>query len=368
MRKPILVVGAGFAGTVVARRLADAGKQVIVIDKREHVGGNAYDSHDSHGILIHNYGPHIFHTNSQRVVDFLSQFTEWQDYVHRSQMYVGGKLVPFPVNLDTYDRLGISHAPVDWAPYGVQSGTALEYQYKHMGIAMTELLSRPYTLKQWDLDLTQLAASVVARNPPRQTRDARTFLDEFQKMPKDGYTKMFLRMLDHPNIRLSLGQRWYHTVSSPKGTWEHVIYTGPIDEYFEHRFGKLPYRSMRFDHVHFEDRDYVQSVGTVGYPDLAIPFTRSTEHKHLTGQLCRGTTVTYEHSAAEGEPFYPIPRPDNEQLYRRYRELAKDEKGVTFVGRLATYKYLNMDQVVAQALKTADRLLGIEMDLQGVEP
>lgn len=351
MTMPYLVVGAGFAGCIVARRLADAGKMVVVIDRREHIAGNAFDSLDKHGVLIHNYGPHIFHTNSERVVEFLTNFTFWRPYTHRSMMHINGKLVPFPVTPVTYAMLGITSPMLIKGPV---AETAEEYQLMTMGREMTEILSRPYTKKQWNLDLSELAASVVSRNPPRICDDDRTFLDYFQKVPKNGYTAMFKNMLDHPNIILDL-----HTDYRDIGIrFGHTVFTGPIDEFYNYTFGKLPYRSMRFNHAHFDEKDLVQPCGTIGYPDLNIPFTRSTEHKWLTGQQCKGTTVTYEHSAAEGEPFYPIPNPANEQLYRRYRELAEKEKDVTFVGRLAQYRYYNMDQVAIAALTAADKLLG----------
>lgn len=362
-----LIIGAGFAGSVVAERLASAGQQVLLIDQRPHIGGNAYDEPDAHGVLIHRYGPHIFHTNAQRVVDYLSRFTDWLPYEHRVLASVDGQLLPIPINQDTINRLYNLH--LDEA--GVQAffdrvreprdpiKTSEDVVLNTVGRDLYEKFFRGYTRKQWGLDPSQLSAAVTARIPVRTNRDNRYFNDQFQIMPKDGYTALFQRLLDHPNIRLELNTDFHairHQINAKT-----IIYTGPIDAYFNDCYGPLPYRSLRFAHQHLPDVSQYQPVAVVNYPkDHA--YTRITEFKHLTGQRHPGTSIVREYPQAEGDPYYPIPRPENEALYQRYKALAAHESNVFFVGRLAQYRYYNMDQVVAAALKTADRILGLARD------
>ena len=359
-----LIVGAGFAGSVLAERLAsELHKRVVVVERRDHIGGNAHDGYDEHGILVHCYGPHIFHTNAERVFRYLSRFTEWRDYEHRVLARVGDRLLPVPINLDTVNRLyGLSLTSEELAEYFARMAepitparTSEDIVVSRVGRDLYEKFFRGYTRKQWGLDPSELDASVAARIPVRVDRDDRYFNDAFQAMPRNGYTAMFRRMLAHPNITVLLNTD-FRTV---RRTIPHreVVFTGPIDEYFDHRFGRLPYRSLDF---HFETLpvERHQPVGTVNYPDESVPYTRVTEFKHLTGQQHPHTTVVYEYPRSSGDPYYPIPRPDNAFLYKRYEALARATPGVTFVGRLATYKYYNMDQVVAQALATFDRIAG----------
>jgi UDP-galactopyranose mutase len=359
-----LVVGAGFAGAVCAERLASAGKRVLVVDRRAHIGGNAYDEPDAAGILVHRYGPHIFHTNSDAVVAYLSQFTAWRPYEHRVLASVDGRLLPIPINLDTINAVcGVSLAesevedflatlaePVD------QVRTSEDVVVSRVGRNLYEKFFRGYTRKQWGLDPSELDASVAARIPVRTDRDDRYFTDKFQAMPRDGYTAMFRRMLSHPNITVRTGCDWRSL--DGRVSYREIVYTGPVDEFFAHRYGPLPYRSLDFE---FETlpTDRVQPVGTVNYPN-EHEYTRQTEFKHLTGQTHPSTTVVREYPRADGDPYYPIPRPETKELYARYRTLADDTPGVHFVGRLATYKYYNMDQVVAQALTVAARLVGAD--------
>ncbi len=358
-----LVVGAGFAGSVIAERLASqAGKRVLLCDRRPHIGGNAYDCYDDAGILIHKYGPHIFHTNSRRVFEYLSQFTRWRPYEHRVLASVDGKLLPIPINLDTVNRLyGLNLRSEELEAWFAQRAepraeirTSEDVVVSKVGRDLYEKFFRHYTRKQWGLDPSELDASVIARIPVRTNRDDRYFTDTYQAMPLHGYTRMFERMLDHPNIKLMLNTD-YREIA---GCIPHreLIYTGPIDEFFDYRFGKLPYRSLEF---RFETHDSprVQPVATINYPNEHA-YTRVTEFKHLTGQRHHKTTVVYEYPRAEGEPYYPVPRRENAELYKRYQELADATPGVHFVGRLATYKYYNMDQVVAQALTLYARLTG----------
>lgn len=357
-----LVIGAGFAGSVVSRELADAGHQVQLIDRRSHVAGNAYDELDSNGVLIHNYGPHIFHTNSERVRDWLSRFTGWRSYEHRVQCVVNGINYPFPINRDTVNRLYGWNLDEDGMAAFYDKvrepcnpvRTSEDVVLNSVGRDLYEKFFLNYTRKQWGIPPSELKAGVAARIPVRTNTDDRYFTDAFQAMPLHGYTRMFQSMLDHPGITIELGVD-YEQMKARSG-FDHIVYTGPIDAYFGHRFGALPYRSLRFEHEHLALTEYFQSVGTVNYPN-DHSFTRITEFKHLTGQAHTGTSIVREYPQADGEPYYPIPSDPNEALYKRYAELAESEPSVTFVGRLAQYRYMNMDQVVGAALAAARRLL-----------
>ena len=351
-----LIVGAGFAGAVVAERLAtQAGKSVLLIDRRDHVGGNAYDHLNEAGILVHRYGPHIFHTNSQQVFEYLSQFTSWRSYEHRVLASVDGKLVPVPINLDTVNliyglNLETEQQVEDFFASRAEQRTSIrtseDVVVSKVGRDLYEKLFRNYTRKQWGKDPSELDAQVTARIPVRTNRDNRYFTDRYQAMPKHGYTSMFENMLDHPNIHLQLGCSYAEIVKKAK--FREVVYCGPVDEFFDFRYGELPYRSLRFQHETI-DKEFVQPVAVVNYPNEHA-YTRITEFKYLTGQAHRKTSVVYEYPASEGDPYYPVPTPENAALYKKYAELAAAHSGVHFVGRLATYRYYNMDQVVAQAL------------------
>jgi UDP-galactopyranose mutase len=355
MKTDVLVVGAGFAGSVIAERCASAGMTVVVIDKREHIAGNAFDELDSHGVLIHRYGPHIFHTNSQSVSDYLSQFTEWIPYEHRVLAVVADNYYPIPINQTTVNKLyGLSLDEEGVAAYFAKVReprdpirTSEDTVLSSVGRDLCDKFFRGYTRKQWGLDLSELSSTVAARIPVRTNTDDRYFGDSFQKMPADGYTAMFSRMLDHPNIRVEVGvdfQTFRKTIE-----WKLLIFTGPIDEYFGFCFGRLPYRSLRFDHEHLPGIKQFQTVGTVNYPNDHA-YTRITEFKHLTGQSHPSTSIVREYPEAEGDPYYPVPRAENQELYQKYNDLAESESDVLFVGRLAEYRYYNMDQVVARAL------------------
>ena len=363
MKVDVLVVGAGFAGAVCARQLAEAGRTVRVIDRRPHVGGNAYDERDAHGVLIHPYGPHIFHTQSKKVFEYLSRFTDWRFYEHRVLAMVAGQPYPLPINRTTINRL----YGLDLDEAGVQAylervrlprdpiRTSEDVVLSSVGSDLCEKFFRGYTRKQWGLDLSELSAGVAARIPTRTNDDDRYFGDTFQFMPAQGYTAMFRRMLEHPNISVKTSQSLEQEREQLQ--WAHMIYTGPIDAYFSYCHGKLPYRSLRFEHQHLPDTAKFQPVGTVNYPNDHA-FTRITEFRHLTGETGPGTSLVREYPQDEGDPYYPVPRPDNEALFKRYQALAELEPNVTFVGRLAQYRYYNMDQVVGAALATARQLLG----------
>ena len=360
-----LVVGAGFAGSVLAERLASQlGKRVVIIDKRDHVGGNAYDHYNESGILIHKYGPHIFHTNSQHVVDYLSQFTEWRPYEHRVLASVAGQLLPIPINLDTVNRLyglgldaeGMRRFLEERVVACSEIRTSEEIVKSRVGVELYELFFRNYTRKQWGLDPSQLDASVAGRVPVRFDRDDRYFSDSFQAMPLKGYTPMFERMLDHANITIQTETTYDEAIRMhPRAQ---VVYTGAIDEYFGFRFGPLPYRSLEFKHETIQCERY-QQAPVVNFPNDHA-YTRVTEFKYLTGQEHERTSLVYEYPKDDGDPYYPIPRTENAALYAKYFALAQLDKRVTFCGRLATYRYLNMDQVVAQALAAFMRIADAE--------
>ena len=352
-----LIVGAGFAGSVLAERIASQrGETVLIIDRRSHIGGNAYDWHDAAGILVHRYGPHIFHTNGQQIVDYLSQFTEWRPYEHRVLAKVDGKLLPIPINLDTINRLyGLDLTPEQLEEFFAsrreqvdEIRTSEDVVVSTVGRELYEKFFRGYTRKQWGVDPSELNKSVTSRIPTRTNRDDRYFTDSFQAMPLHGYTRMFERMLSHPNIKIML-QADFRQISA-QVPFRRLIFTGPVDEFFGWQFGKLPYRSLRFEHRTLE-QEWLQPVAVVNYPQTE-QYTRITEYKHLTGQQAGNTSISYEFPSDTGDPYYPVPRAENEALYKRYEALAAARSDVWFVGRLATYRYYNMDQVVGQALAT----------------
>ena len=356
-----LIVGAGFAGSVLAERLASQrGDRVLVVDRRPHIGGNAYDRYDDAGLLIHQYGPHIFHTNAQSIFDYLSQFTTWRPYEHRVRAEVDGQLLPIPINLDTVNKLyGLSLTSEELEDFFsaraekvAEIRTSEDVVISRVGRDLYEKFFRYYTLKQWGVEPSALDKSVTSRVPVRTNRDDRYFGDAFQYMPAQGYTRMFERMLGHPNIKLMLQTDFREVKREVK--FRRLIYTGPIDEYFDFRYGRLPYRSLQFRHVTL-DKEWHQPVGVVNYPQTH-DYTRVTEYKHLTGQSHPKTSLTYEYPASDGDPYYPVPRAENAELYKRYEQLALAADDVWFAGRLATYRYYNMDQVVGQALSVFARI------------
>jgi UDP-galactopyranose mutase len=357
-----LVVGAGFAGTVLAERLAtQANKKVLIIDKRNHIAGNAYDYYNNDGILIHKYGPHIFHTNSKEVFEYLSQFTPWRPYEHKVLGSVDGQLVPIPINLNTINKLyNLNLCSADVETFFEERAekvdrikTSEDVVVSKVGRELYEKFFRGYTRKMWDLDPSELDASVTARVPTRTNRDDRYFTDTYQAMPLYGYTHMFSNMLSHKNIKVMLNTDYKEIIDIIP--FKNLIFTGPIDEYFNYCYGKLPYRSLEFK---FEtvDKEVFQPTGTVNYPNEQL-YTRITDFKYLTGQVHPKTSIVYEFPKAEGDPYYPVPRPENAELYKKYQQLASTIKNTFFVGRLATYKYYNMDQVVAQALTTFKKIM-----------
>ena len=359
-----LIVGAGFAGATIAERLAGhAGRRVLICDKRPHIGGNAFDYYDEHGILIHKYGPHIFHTNSAEVFGYLSRFTAWRPYQHRVRACVDGQIVPIPINLDTINQLyGTRLTSLELERFFQSVAeprqpikTSEDVIVNRVGRELYEKFFRNYTRKQWGLDPSDLDACVTARVPVRTNRDDRYFTDTYQSMPLNGYTRMFERMLGHPNIHVLLNSD-YRDIKTLV-PHRHLIYTGPVDEYFDYCFGKLPYRSLRFQ---WETRDtaIAQSAPVINYPNDHL-YTRVTEFKYLSGQEHPKTTLVYEFPTDEGDPYYPVPTSANAALYAKYQALADAAPDVQFLGRLGTYKYYNMDQVVAQALAHYARMAGL---------
>lgn len=357
-----LIAGAGYAGSICAQQLAEAGFRVHVVDQRSHIAGNAFDRYDEHGVLIHPYGPHCFHTNSKRIVEYLSRFTTWRFYEHRVLADVDGQLVPIPINRTTINKLyGLNLTDDEVASYLAsvrvemqRVETSEDAVLSQVGHDLCDKFFRGYTRKQWGKDLSELAASVAARIPTRTNDDDRYFTDTYQLIPTEGYTKMFERMLDSPLITVQLET----TFESVRDTirHRHVVYTGPIDAYFDYRHGRLPYRSLRFEYEHFPDEDLHQPVGAINYPNRH-EYTRIAEYKHLTGQQVKGTSVSKEFPSATGDPYYPVPSEENERVHRLYRDLANQCTDVTFVGRLAEYRYYNMDQVVGAALTASARIL-----------
>ena len=360
-----LIVGAGFAGSVLAERLANgSGKKVLICDKRPHIAGNAFDYYNDEGILIHKYGPHIFHTNSADVFEYLSRFTEWREYQHRVLASVDGMQLPIPINLDTINKLyGLNLTAFEVEEFFEKLAekcdvirTSEDVVVSKVGRELYEKFFRNYTRKQWGLDPSELDASVTARVPTRTNRDDRYFTDSYQAMPKHGYTRMFEKMLNHPNIKIMLNCD-YREIASQIG-YREMIYTGPIDQFFDYRYGKLPYRSLEFKHE-THDTETFQSAPVINYPNEQA-FTRITEFKYLTGQEHKKTSIVYEFPQATGDPYYPIPRKENAAIYAKYKALADIAQNVHFVGRLATYKYYNMDQIVAQALTEYGKIVGMK--------
>ena len=361
----VLVVGTGLAGSTIAERCAtEFGANVLLIDRRPHLAGNCHDPVNADGLQYHQYGPHIFHTNAEHVVDYLSAFTEWRTYVHRVLANVDGRLVPIPINQTTInalyeldlDEAGVAAFLQRAAEPRSEIRSSEDVILSRVGRELYERFFRGYTRKQWGRDPAELDASVCGRIPSRSDADDRYFTDRFQLMPAGGYTAMVERMTDHPRIERVLGVDYREIADRVRA--RHIVFTGPIDAYFDHCYGKLPYRSLRFDFTTYDTERY-QATGCVNEPDENVPYTRTTEYKHLTGQRHAKTIVSREYPTDAGEPYYPIPAPESREQYRKYALLAQRTRGVTFVGRLAEYRYYNMDQAVASALRTAENLVSV---------
>ncbi len=359
-----LIVGAGYAGSVLAERLASqCGKTSLIIDRRDHIAGNSHDCYDDAGVLIHKYGPHYFRSNSERIVEYLSQFTEWHAVEYQILCLVDGKYWQFPINLNTFEQLigrpstteEMEATLAEWRIPIEKPANSEEVIISQVGWKLYEMFFKNYTRKQWKRDPKDLDASVCGRIPVRTNRDNRYLSEKFQALPKDGYTAMFERILDHPKISLRLNTNFKDVPASLK--YGHLIFTGMIDEYYDFRFGPLPYRSLRFEPETLE-QEFYQPAMQVNYPN-DHDFTRIVEIKHATGQKLPVTTIVREYPDDFGpgkEPYYPIPAPDAKAIYDQYAALAEKEKNVSFVGRLATYRYYNMDQVVGMALAEFEKI------------
>jgi UDP-galactopyranose mutase len=363
----LLVVGAGYAGSVIAERFASqCGLRSLVVDRRPHIAGNAYDYVDEHGVRVHAYGPHIFHTNAPQIVDYLSRFTRWRPYEHRVRAQVDGKRLPVPINRTTVNELygldlrsdeEVERFYAERREPIAHVRTSEDAVLAKVGRDLYERFFRGYTRKQWQRDPSELHASVCGRIPVRANEDDRYFGDWHQAMPADGYTAMFERILDHPHIEVSLATTFEEIRDEVE--YRHLVYTGPIDAFFGHRFGPLPYRSLEWElrNEPTPDGGFLLPTASINFPDEAVPHTRITEFRHLSGQSPhRSSTLAVEFPRSEGDPYYPIPSTETRALYRRYEALAARLPEVTFVGRLARYQYLNMDQVVGQALSTFAKL------------
>lgn len=357
MKYDYLIVGAGFAGSVMAERIAtQLNKKVLVVEKRNHIAGNAYDEYDEFGILVHRYGPHIFHTNSKLVFDYLSNFTEWIPYEHKVLAKIGNELFPIPINrltinklynlnLKTEDEVSEYYEKVREKRFPILNSE--DVIVNQVGKDLFEKFFRHYTKKQWNLEPKELAPSVCGRIPIRTNDDCRYFTDKYQYMPKNGYTKMFEKMLNHKNIEVILNTDYKSILNSIK--FDKMIYTGPIDYFFDYKFGKLPYRSIRFEFKNIEQEN-IQDTAVYNYVDPDVEYTRVCEYKHLTAQTSNSSSLSFEYPLREGEPYYPIPTDENKRKYVLYKSESAKLSNVIFCGRLAEYQYYNMDQVVANTI------------------
>lgn len=358
-----LVVGCGLAGMTTARILADYGCRILIIDKRDHIGGNIYDYYNNDGILIHKYGPHIFHTNNERVWTFISRFTKWRNYQHKVLAYINGRYVPLPININTINLLYHKHYNTDTIEEFFNQvkinikeiNNSKDVIISQVGEELYQLFFEKYTKKQWGLYPNELNKEVTGRIPVRRNYDNRYFTDIHQGIPLNGYTKMAQEMLHHSNITVLLNTNYLAIKNQIK--CRKIIFTGCIDDYFDNIYGRLSYRSLHFEEETY-DKEFYQKAGVVNYPN-DFPFTRITEYKYLTGQKCHKTTIVKEFPCAAGEPYYPIPRDENQRLYKKYRKI-DTEGNVFFAGRLGTYSYLNMDEVIVQAMDLCKILSGLK--------
>lgn len=352
-----LIVGAGFSGIVLAERLSSIGKKIMIIDKRDHFGGNCYDYYNDAGVLVHKYGPHYFRAKSQFVVDYLSNFTEWIPHKYKVKIRIKDKLYSFPINKKTFEEFFgkklDSEEEVEEFVESIRDKSitnpknAEEQVLSKVGKDLYENFFKGYTEKQWGVEVKDLDASVTARIPIRYNEDDNYIVEGFQAMPKEGYTKMFEKMLSSENIKVDLNKSYSEDL---RNVARKIIWTGPIDAYYNHKFGKLPYRSLKFIFTSFYGKDKIQEEGQINYPSKDVPYTRTVEIKQVTHQETPNTTISIEIPQKDGEPYYPLPTKEAKELYSKYLEESKKEEDVYFIGRLARYKYINMDQCVEEAL------------------
>lgn len=365
-----LVVGCGLSGITVARQMAERGENVLVVDAKEHIGGNAYDYYDKNGICVHRYGTHIFHTPLKEVWDYLSRFTSWEPYMHRVEGLVDGQLVPIPFNLDSIERVfpaSLARTLSDKliARFGfnvkvpiLKLRQAQDKDLEFLADYIYEKIFLHYTLKQWGLTPEELDPAVTGRVPVYVSRDGRYFQDKYQGIPRRGYTEMMNNMLNHPLISVRLNTPFAQI--KDQISWKRLFYTGPIDEFFDYKYGELPYRSLRFEFVEY-DREYFQSGPVINYP-CNYDFTRIGEYKYFLRDQSAKTVVSYEYPQpfrrGENERYYPVVKPENAALYERYLQEAASLPAVHFLGRLGDYKYYDMDKAVQRALLLTNTLKG----------
>jgi UDP-galactopyranose mutase len=356
----IVIIGAGISGAVLAERYAQSGKKVLVIEKRDHIGGNCYDFIDENGILVSKYGAHLFHTNEEDVWEYVNRFAKWYPWEHKVLAQVDDQLVPIPVNITTVNKLFNLNIQTEeemqqWLetnrPDIKHPSNGKEAALSKVGPVLYEKMFRHYTKKQWDKFPEELDASVLNRIPVRINKDDRYFTDKYQALPTGGYTKMFEKMLSHPNIHVMLNKDYFDLKASIKG-YEKLFYTGPIDKFFDFKHSlkdKLEYRSINFV-VETVDTQYFQPNSVVNYPGTEVDYTRIIEYKHFGNQKSKKTTIVKEYTVADGDPYYPVPNEKNQRIYEKYKKEADKLTDIYFVGRLANYKYFNMDQAFKNTL------------------
>jgi UDP-galactopyranose mutase len=356
----IVIIGAGISGSVLAERYASSGKKVLIIEKRDHIGGNCYDFIDENGILVSKYGAHLFHTNEEDVWQYVNRFAKWYPWEHKVIAQVDGQLVPIPVNITTVNKLFNQNIQTEeemqeWLeknrPDIQNPSNGEEAALSKVGPVLYEKMFKHYTKKQWDKYPDELDASVLNRIPVRTNFDDRYFTDKYQALPTGGYTKMFENILSHPNIHVMLNTDYFDIKDSVKG-YEKLFYTGPIDAFFHFKHSlkeKLEYRSINFV-VETVDMEYFQENSVVNYPGTEVDYTRIIEYKHFGNQKSDKTTIVKEYTVADGDPYYPVPNEKNQRIYEKYKKEADKLTDIYFVGRLANYKYFNMDQAFKNTL------------------
>jgi UDP-galactopyranose mutase len=357
----ILIVGCGLSGVVLAERFANVlNKKVVIIDKREHIGGNCYDYIDKDtGILMNKYGAHLFHTNNEEVWNYINRFDKWVRWEHKVLAFVDNKFVSIPVNITTINELCNQNLKTEEDMNKWLSENQVKYESitnseemakSRIGEILYDKMIKDYTFKQWDKYPNELDKSVLERIPVRNNFDTRYFSDKYQALPHKGYTHFFERILDNPNIEVKLNTDYFDLIS--KNDFEMIIFTGPIDSYFP-GLDKLEYRSIDFDIKVIKNMNYYQPGSVVNYPSLEYPYTRIVEYKHFLNQSSSDTVIVTEKTQNNGEPYYPVPTKKNLELYEKYKNLAIEEEknNVYFIGRLANYKYFNMDEAIFNAIK-----------------
>jgi len=364
-----VVVGAGLAGSTAARIMAESGMKVVVIEKLSHVAGHCHDMKNEEGITVHTYGPHIFHTKDREVWQFVNRFTDFNYYQHRVLSYADGRMIPFPINRDTIaDVFGLSLSTNDVRSFLSEEVSRSQFNnppknfrdavVSQVGERLYELFFKNYTIKQWERDPELLSPEVARRIPVRENRDSRYFTDKYQGIPSEGFTRMIERMLDHQNIEVQLNTDYYDIMKELNASM--TVYTGPLDAYFDYEYGELEYRSLELELRTF-DQEFYQTVATVNYPN-DYDWTRITEFKHFLGERSKKTTVCFEYPKSEGEPYYIVMSDDNLEKRKKYMERVSELEAtgnVLFIGRLAEYKYYNMDQVIAESLSKTKQWLQV---------